>query len=357
MSDPFHRNNHFVSRCYLEPWETASDEIWTYRILVPHEKVRVWKPFAKKAVAWHAHLYTQITDGQESDEVERWFDREFESPAKESLKKATNDERLSSEDWNRLVRFLAAQDVRTPAWFTNQMKRLDETLPGMMKTTIETSIRRLEEASKSGNLSDQLPQLPAAEREGFPIRTTVTKSPASGGEIKAEILIGRQLWVWSMKRALTRTISALHHHRWTILRPANGMSFVTSDNPVTRLNYKSESDYNFNGGWGSPRTNIILPLGPQHLLFTQIGDRPPIRGERMSEQQTQLIRRFTVEHASRLVFAHEADKEIPVLRPRFVSRVEFERERQQWATWHNQQTAAEREMGLDVGSRANLTAS
>lgn len=357
MSDPFHRDNHFVSRCYLEPWVTESGQIWTYRILVPHERVRVWKPFAKKAVAWHAHLYTQIVNGRESDEVERWFDREFESPAKESLYKATTDKRLTPEDWKRLVRFLAAQDVRTPAWFTSQMKRLDETLPDMMKTTMETSIRRLEETSKNGNVSDQLPQLPAVEREGFPVRTTITNSPAGGGEIKAEILIGRQLWVWSMKRALTRMISALHHHRWTILRPAKGMSFVTSDNPVIRLNYKSESDYNFNGGWGSPRTNIILPLGPQHLLFTQIGDRPRKRGDRMSEQQTRLIRRFTAEHASRLIFSHGEDNQMPVLRPRFVSRVEFERERQQWATWHDQQTAAEKEMALEGDQRANVSAS
>src|ERR1044071_4833290 len=99
MSDSFHRNNHFVSRCYLQPWETETGAIWTYRILVPHERVRVWKSFPKKAVAWHAHLYTQTRSGEDSDEVERWFDREFEAPAKEPLYKATNNKRLTPEDW------------------------------------------------------------------------------------------------------------------------------------------------------------------------------------------------------------------------------------------------------------------
>ena len=344
MSDPLRHDNHFVSCGYFEPWQTVKGAIWTYRILVAHQKVPLWRTFPKKSIAWRAHLYTQIVEGQESDEVERWLDREFESPAKESLYRATNNKRLSREDWRRLVRFLAAQDVRTPAWFAEQRKRLDNTLEDTMKHTMESSINRLEEAAKTGKPPQSLPQLSAAEREGFPVRTTVTKLPSGGGEIKAEILMGRQLWMWSMKRALNQTILALHQHRWTILRPAEGRTFITSDNPVVRLNYNSISDYNFGGGWGSPGTNVFLPLSPQHLLFTHIGGRPPLRGERMSKERTDLIRRFTAEHAWRMVFANNADADVPELRQRFVDAKEYEREQKLWQTWHEQQTAAEKEI-------------
>ena len=175
MPEPFRRHNHFVSRCYLEPWETETGKTWTFRLLVPHEKSRIWKPYSAKSVAWHSNLYTQIIAGSESDEIERWFDREFESPAKESLRKATTNKRLTPEDWKRLIRFVAAQDVRTPAWLVNQMKRLDETLPQMMKDTMEKSIDRLEKAVKTGTPVQPLPQLHASEQQGFPIRTTITK--------------------------------------------------------------------------------------------------------------------------------------------------------------------------------------
>jgi len=60
MLNDFHRDNHYLPRMYLKPWETASGRVWTYRILVPHERVEIWKPFSSKSVGHHLHLYTQV---------------------------------------------------------------------------------------------------------------------------------------------------------------------------------------------------------------------------------------------------------------------------------------------------------
>jgi hypothetical protein len=96
--------------------------------------------------------------------------------------------------------------------------------------------------------------------------------------------------------------------------------------------------------WGSPGTEIFLPLDPEHLLFTHIGaPRARQRGERMTQAETELIRRFTAEHGWRLILAPDPDDEVQVLRPRTVDRVIFEDERKQWADWHQQQSDAERE--------------
>jgi hypothetical protein len=57
-----------------------------------------------------------------------------------------------------------------------------------------------------------------------------------------------------------------------------------------------------------------------------------------------MIRRFIAEHAWRMVFAKEPISDMQLLRSRRVDREEFQREREQWAEWHQQQTAAEREM-------------
>src|ERR1051326_560721 len=88
---------------YLEPWEDSDRQVWTYRLLVAHEKVPLWKLRSKKAVAWHSHLYTQIVTGRETDEIERWFDREFESPAKEPLTKALSDAQLTRKRFTENV--------------------------------------------------------------------------------------------------------------------------------------------------------------------------------------------------------------------------------------------------------------
>jgi Protein of unknown function (DUF4238) len=347
MTEQFHRDNHFVPRMYLKPWEAPGGKVWAYKVLAPHENVPLWKRVSTKAVGWHSHLYTQIVAGQETDDVERWFDLEFESPAEEALHKATSDKRLTPDDWKRLIRFAAAQDVRTPAWFTQQMKRLDETLPELMKQTMEDSIRRYEEAKRTGQPVAQAPQLPAAEREGLPLRTTVRKSPSGGGEIGAEIVIGRQYWLWSIKRALTGTLKVLHQHRWTILKPPEGTAWFTSDNPVIRLNLQTPTKYDFNGGWNSNGTEIWMPLGPQHMLYTQVGSRPPQRGERMGEDQARLLRRITAEHAWRTIFAREQNNEVASLRPRIVDPEAVKFERQQWDNWHEQQVVAEKDIASE----------
>ena len=93
---------------------------------------------------------------------------------------------------------------------------------------------------------------------------------------------------------------------------------------------------------GKSRNRIFLPLDPEHLLFTHIGaSRAPQRGERMTQAETELIRRFTAEHAWRLILTPDPDDEVQGLRPRTVDRVIFEDERKQWANWHQQQTEAE----------------
>ena len=345
MLDPLHLDNHYLPRMYLKPWETVGGKVWTYRILVPHNNVPLWKDFSSKSVGHHLHLYTQIVAGQETDEIERWFDREFESPAKEPLTKALSDAQLTADDWKRLVRFLAAQDVRTPASFFQKMKRWDESLPALLKETMEKSLKKYEEATKTGQ--PRLAPPPTEDREGLPLRVSVRRNPTGGGELGAEILIGRQYWIRSIKRALTKTLKILHEHQWTILRPPKGMTWFTSDDPVIRLNMSSPTNYNFKGGWNSPGTCIFLPLGPEHLLYTQIGKRPPLRGERMTQEHADLVRRFTAEHAWRMIFALKEDREVSLFRPRIVSPEEVRREREQWKAWHEQQVMAEKEISAE----------
>ncbi|MEO8436370.1 MAG: DUF4238 domain-containing protein [Pyrinomonadaceae bacterium] len=342
MFDPFRRDSHYVPRMYLKPWETTGGQIWTYRILVPHSNVHLWKLFSSKSVAHHLHLYTQIAAGKETDEIERWFDREFERPAQEPIEKVLSNGRLTPTDWKCLVRFLAAQDVRTPASFARKMKRWVESLPSLLRETMDKSLKKYESARMTGQTPATPP--PTDDREGPPLRVSVRRDPSGGGEIGAEMLGGRKLWVWTIKRALNKNLNVLHKHHWTILLPPEGTTWFTSDDPVVRLNLSSPTKYDFNGGWNSAGTCIFLPLGPEHLLYTQVGERPPQRGERMIPEHADLVRKFTAEHAWRMVFARERDREVPLFRPRIVNEKEVRLEREQWATWHEQQVLAEQEM-------------
>lgn len=147
---PFHRDNHYVARLYLKRFAATPGRVFTYRVLVSHSHVPLWKLNSIRGVAYHAHLYTRIASGVQTDEIEKWLDREFEAPAEEALRKATADMRLTRTDWHNLVRFLAAQDVRTPARLADNLQRWHETLPGILEDTLQNSIPKLELAKRSG---------------------------------------------------------------------------------------------------------------------------------------------------------------------------------------------------------------
>ena len=338
----FHRDNHFVPRLYLKLWESSPKQVWTYQILVSHEKMPLWKERSTRVVAYHAHLYTRLVAGQESDEIERWLDQEYEAPAEEVIKKATADARLTPDDWSRLVRFLAAQDVRTPSRLLENLKRSQETLPNLMEDVLQEAVHNLK-ISKEKNQIIQEAQTPFADY--LPLRvTTHIEEGQEEGYLSVETVAGRGVWLFSIRHLLAKTAKVLHQHQWTILSPPENMTWFTSDDPVIRLNFNSSNNYDFHGGWGSPGTEIFMPLGPRHLLYTQVGKRPPRKGTKFSHEQAALIRRFIAEHAHRTIFAAKQDMDIPKLRPRSTNPRQVQDERMQWKKWHEEQTAAERKL-------------
>jgi hypothetical protein len=234
---------------------------------IPH-----WKHATVKAIAYHSHLYTRIAAGRETDDVERWLDTEFEAPAKEPLEKVVSDARLSPDDWRRLIRFAVAQDLRTPARLIENLQRWNRTLPELIDTTLRKSVERLEEAQRAGEV------IPIRDREpdAYPMRITTNLEPdEEHGTVQAEIVVGRGLWLWSIQHILRNRIHLLQQQRWSVLRPPEGVTWVTSDDPVIRLNYYGNAKYDFQGGWANPGTKILFPVSPHHLLYTKIGHRRP----------------------------------------------------------------------------------
>ena len=203
--------------------------------------------------------------GRETDEVEKWLDSEFEAPAQEAIEKATSHGRLTPDDWERILRLLAAQTFALQHAFEEQFKRWDTWLPGLVGNTLCESLRTLEEAKRAGQ---PLPEQKPVNR-ATPLRISTKLEPGEGmGKVGAEILNGRALWLWSMRHALERTWKELCKHKWTILRPPEGTAWFTSGNPVVRLNFGSPAKYDSGGGGGARGARYSWPRGPQHGFCT-----------------------------------------------------------------------------------------
>jgi hypothetical protein len=332
--------NHYVPRLYLKRWAEKDRKLWVYRLLVPHQKVPVWKHSSIEGIGYHNHLYTRVLAGVETDEFETWFDREIETPAAEPIARAIKWDRLSPDDWERIIRFLAAQDARTPARMIEFMVRQKMQLPPLIDQVVQGVVHELTEAKRLGTKIERpLSNL----ADGFPTRITKEiETGAEMGTLRTEIVVGRSLWIWSLRQPLSTTYKVLRAHKWTIVRPPLNMKWVTSDNPVVKLNYYQEGRYDFKGGWGSKGSEILMPLGPQHLLYTRIGYPAPwLKGDRVPEPLARRLQKMIVENAHRHVYAADPDPSVEKIRPRTVNAAASKSEAEQWARWGQEQSHAE----------------
>jgi hypothetical protein len=136
------KDNHYVPQLYLKRWANEG-RVWTYRLLVPHPKCPVWRPYSLGAIGKQAHLYTKMTLSGESDEFERWLCEDFETPAEAVIDRVITDSRLTSKDWQILIRFAAALDARTPARLVEMLRRTVEQGEQLQQTVTE-SVQRAE---------------------------------------------------------------------------------------------------------------------------------------------------------------------------------------------------------------------
>jgi len=339
---PLTAENHYVPCLYLKHFASPDGTLYRYRTLVSNPHVPTWKRVHVSGVGYQTHLYTRIVLGAETDDVERWLEREFDTPATAPIRKAIEDERLTKADWQTLIRFVAAQIVRTPAFLAENLPLWNQMMPTVLNEVLQDLRRELERARQSGG---RLPLTNVPNTEYLPLRV---KRQPDGDSVKISVhtVVGRGVWLHSMKYLLTDSdsVKALLDHRWSILCAPDDLNWFSSDDPVVRLNYHSEDKYDFDGGWGSKGTEIFLPLSPRHLLYTRIGYRPPERGFVLPRVAAEFIRRAIAEHAHRNMFSNLPNEDIPKLRPRHVDAEIFRKEREGWRKWHEDQTKAEEEL-------------
>ncbi len=340
----FRRDNHFVPQSYLKRWADEDGKVWCYRTLVSHEKVPLWRPASPKGVAKRRNLYTSSIGEQETDRIEKWFDREFEAPGERAIQKATSGARLSRSDYRDLARFVGLQDVRTTARLLDHLNRADH--QESFDSAIEEAVEELEELHRS----NQWP--PEEEKEEAGSSVFPGKIHLEPGEeytlLRAEVLIGREHWLYHLVHQLKDLTDILVGHRWAIMLAPPEIEWLTSDDPVLKLNFNGYQEYDLKGGWGSSGTDILLPLSPKHLLMTQVGCHPSRkRDEVLPLGRALFIQRRIAEHADRMVFSSAPNGLVEQARPRVVSRERYEEEERAWQRWHEDQVVAEEEFFED----------
>lgn len=326
-----HRN-HYIPQFYLKNWSKDAKTIYTYSLLVSNSKVPYWKRESIKNSAVWNDFYTRIEGQQETDDFEKWFDHNFESPARSVFDKLLEGRSLNHNEMIILSHFVAAQHLRTPA-------RLNEILAWGRKKMPTLFHKTLEKASRELKSQTYIAPVPvASDANLIPVKISIDKDHNLA---QVNSIVGKGVYLFALKHLLTDTLKILEHHQWTVIQAAEGISFPTSDDPVICLNYRGINDYNFKGGWGQKNGNIIMPISPKKLLFTQIGSRSSCDYLSNSTYWSKVFRKMIIEHAHRYVYAEEPQKGMLAINPRIVNCRLYNEEKESIAGWHEEQMRAE----------------
>jgi hypothetical protein len=326
-----------VPQFYLNYWSRDKKMIYRYDLLVPNDKVPIWKYVSIKGNAYFPDLYTSIQDGTENEEFERLVKQDYEDPAKPIFEKVIKDKSLKKSEIDILVRFLALQDIRTPTAY-NEFVQRGKNLPPIIERVMKKAVKDIEESREKPIVAAN-PEKYSDKFLNGSIKTTVSRNEnGAGGVLETQVDVGRQFWLFGQYNLLENAAKRLLEHEWIIFRPFKGQEWLTSDHPVVRLNYYENGSYDLRGGWGVENGNIVMPLSPNHLLFTQIGSREVPPTKELPLTTTNFFQRLIVERAYKWIYASKPPKYIYMLRKRVVDKVAYENEIKNQNEWHKVQS-------------------
>lgn len=333
------KNHHYVSQSYLKAWSNKHKKMWHYRTLVSHNSVPVWSQSSIKSIANQYQLFTRTVAGNDSDDFEVWMDQEIETPAQTALSNIRCGKSLSSDEWDCLLRFLVLHDIRSPAFYLECRERWKLEMPEILDRALQDAVSKMTDVVEP---KKELAIEYNKDSELLPLKVSKELVADSDyGGLRAEVLLGRGLWLFSIKHLLASTYQVLKQHAWSVIKAPEGVEWLTSDNPVLKLNYYGSGSYDFKGGWGNKGTEIIFPLSPDLLLYTMVGNKEGISN--MSNELAMTINRFISENAYRSVFAFTPVEDMQLIVPRVVDEDTFRNEKMQWDEWHTIQRALEAE--------------
>jgi hypothetical protein len=328
------RWHHWVPRAYLRRWSLDGNRVCKYETLVPHTNYPVWAMRSIRSVASAEHLYTTQATGDPLDAFEIYRKNEVEDPALEALARAESGKALSPRDHHRITRLAIALDQRTPTSFAEHAVRWSEQIPQMLNNVLREARGKIVRAGKQERRLEQSavasPAVPAM------VKVEYSKN-SSDAALRAEIRIGRELWLWSIRHALEISapkIIAAGGLTWSVVEAPAQTEWFTSDHPLVRMNYNSTDDYDFGGGWGFKGSEVLLPLSPRALLYSKVAYAFP---PRLSTDRGRCLtlQNIIARRAHRAIFASAPMTRVESMRRRVIDLAIYREQERQLEEWHS----------------------
>ena len=257
---------HYVPKLYLRGFANHDGRLWTF----DRAERRHYCSTINK-VAQQSKFY--------SDELERTFCSEVETPAAPVLRAIREKEQVDSNGKEVVARYLAAQLKRVPAG----KQRYRESFPGVAGEILGEVSSRIDSLVQEDQRFEEIGQRRKAEVDDMIER--YTREPPDS------------IWYDTLGSKYLNTISdAIRTMSWRFHVTQDGSQFLTSDNPV----------FFFGGlGLGGADSELSFPVAHDVVMC---GDRRSTSDLQFFEASSQLVKevnRRTVSVASRFVYARD----------------------------------------------------
>lgn len=303
-------NNHYVPKTYLKQWSDGT-KVYEYKLLSPHKDVPKWKKASISKTSSVNSLYLYYDKGEMNDEMEDYFSEEFEMKYTTFINKINSYVPLDDKDNDYISKLVASQYLRT----LNGFRKVQEIILNQFPEIINDVVSEMEkEFYETGTLLVNENN----EKDNFiPLKVNIHDINNRKSGLEVQSYAGKSLWIYAMKHLLDSTYKVLNNTSWCIYDAPPNFSWVTTDDPVIFLNYYERNNYDFKGGWGIENTNIIFPLSPEKLLFTQIGQvQKNYAVATYSFANT--IQEYIIEHAYSKIYSNEKKHKVTKLRKRII---------------------------------------
>lgn len=321
------RDSHYVPQATLRRWSGPDGCVAAYRTLVSHESVPEWERHAVKGVVWQRDFYTTFDGDQEGDAFERFLAREIEEPGQAAIETLPARGRMRPEDWKSIARFVAAQQMRTPLYFVEWVRRTNEHIPAALEGTIR------EVCEGMGKGEDQEQPRTSYTDDHLRVRLRVPGGQGEQVSVTAEVSSSRALWIASMRHLLTKRLDVIGAHRWRAAEPYGDADWPLTDHPLLTLYYYGPGRYDFGAGWARHGSTFVLPVSPKIAVYTEIGSRKT-GAFVFSAEQTREVQEIMVRRALRWIIARSPLSWLRDVRPRVVNAMAYRTEQASWRSWH-----------------------
>ena len=329
-SNSISHNQHYVPQMYLKNWENNGN-VLCYRLLVSHESVPLWTRQSVTRTASQDKIYTRIENDVELDNFEQEFNHRFETPAKTAIEKACNGEELTKDEWIKLVDYVAAQYVRTPAQFQWVTEWGRAAVPQI-----------LDQVAAELNSIKQVPKRPevpeyAEESNLIPLNVEVVDRnyDEKYSEVKIETVVGKSLWLFSIKHMLADGSSirrAFQDLKWSIITSADGVNWPTSDNPVGVMRMDKRKNMTPSQGIINKKNVVLMALSPgKAIIGKRLRTIPSYFTADISFSYK--IKKAIVSNSFFYIYSNFEDEDVHKIRPRTVDRDEYNRLKKEYEDW------------------------